>query len=260
MTGRRICGTPAVSPIRGGGVPCGQPPAAQANRKLIGAIFSLTVAFPPYQPYRTAGRADVIWGLYARLQWFRTRNGFNPPGRRPTSNWNMTDKIPISGLKLSEPLVAVWLQAPVQQPDPMAGLCDLLSRNHINIAYMTSAGFMDDRPILVCIDARDQTQAHALVAGEKALASMTRFGEPVGLLTFYPHHASLTLLGLSLQLLSENGIQVLGVASSISALTFVVDLDRLDDAAHTLLTVFELPPNAAPLRADFIVRQTPRTG
>ncbi len=169
----------------------------------------------------------------------------------------MTDKIPISGLKLSEPLVAVWLQAQAPQSDPMAALCDLLACNHINIAYMTSAGFMDARPMLVCIDAGDQTQAEALVTCDQVLSSVVRFGEPAGLLTFFPHHASLTLLGLTLQIFSENGIRLLGLASSISALTFVLDLHRLDDAAQALLGRFELPPNAAPLRADFIVRQTP---
>ncbi len=169
----------------------------------------------------------------------------------------MTNKIPISGLKLSEPLVAIWLQAPAPQPDQMTALCDLLARNHINIAYMTSAGFQDTRPMLICIDAGDRAQAEALVSSDKVLSSTVCFGEPVGLLTFYPHHASLTLLGLTLQILSENGFRLLGLASSIAALTFVLDLHRLDDAAQALQERFELPPNAAPLRADFIVRQTP---
>ncbi|MBT8338530.1 MAG: hypothetical protein HKP58_12195 [Desulfatitalea sp.] len=166
----------------------------------------------------------------------------------------MTEKIPINGLKLSEPLVAVRSCSASREPDVMGLLCDLFARHHINMAYMTAAGGAD--ALLCCICAEDQDVAAAHVAASAVLKSRVAFGEAVGLLTFYPHHADLSLLGKALQILSNRHIGILGWASSIAALTLVIDFEQLEAAAESLLEQFQLPLNAAPLRADFKVRQT----
>jgi aspartokinase len=167
-------------------------------------------------------------------------------------------KIPINGLKLNGPLVALW----IGPSDPGSGLipklCRLLAAHCVNIAYMTSADALVDEPGLYCIDQADRAKVMALLDGDPQLTAQVCVGRDVGLITFYPHRSSFKTLGLVLQLLAEQKIGIHGLASSISALSFVVDFDHLETAGAILAEQLALPDNATPPWSTIKTRQAGR--
>jgi aspartokinase len=171
----------------------------------------------------------------------------------------MTDVTPISGLKLSEQLTSIWVHTPPRMENRLTRLCRLLTRQQINIAFLTSASLLDSRPVLCCIDVNDQPAVADLMDRNEDLKPHIRYGGCVGVITFYPHRSDLKLLGLALQLLGQNGIKVHGLASSIAALSFVVDFHRIDDAARAFAANLQLPDNASPLRSEFRIHQERRS-
>jgi len=172
----------------------------------------------------------------------------------------MSDKIPINGLKLSGQLIVLYVDAQIQPPPSarLPRLCRLLAQHQINIAYLTTAGGIDSQPDLCCIDTEDLPAAIAAIEEDANLQPCVRIGESVGLITFYPHHSSLKLIGKALQALSEGGIRIHGLASSISALSVLVDFERLDRAGELLDGCFQMPVHASPYKAEFKVRQKRR--
>jgi hypothetical protein len=170
----------------------------------------------------------------------------------------MTEKLSISGLKLSEPLISIWVQEAERHAGRISLFCRLLAEHHINMAFVISSGALDAQPALCCIDPADQATAAECIERSEALKGAVRFGGTVGIITFYPHHASLQLMGMALQVFGRNDIAVLGLSSSIAALSFVVDFDRLNDAGRLLSETFALPANVSPPRAGFKIVQERR--
>ena len=66
------------------------------------------------------------------------------------------------------------------------------------------------------------------------------------------------MFGRSLHALLKSGCRVFAVASSIGALTYVMDYRQIDQAAAILKERFHLDGNHAPFRAEFTVEQDPR--
>jgi aspartokinase len=164
-------------------------------------------------------------------------------------------KIPINGIKFSEPLIPMWIRPKTDSLETLSVLCRMLTEHRVNIAYMTSADPHGGQPGLCCIDAGDHPAVQAAVRCNARLDAAVRFGAEVGLLSFYPHQARLDLLAAALNALTEGGIAVHGFASSIAAVTVVVDYDHLDQSAALLSHAVALPPKPPAFRADFKVTQ-----
>lgn len=166
------------------------------------------------------------------------------------------EKIPINSVKLSDPLVLMRVRPRQGASDVMPALCRMLADLAVNIAFMTFTGLNDPHSAIYCIDPSDQPGVVAGLARDAVLnASVTMAPDPVGLLSIYPHRASMAVLGAALQALSENRIDVHALASSISALTFAIDFVHLDGAAAILKDAMNLPPGKTPLQAEFKVQQ-----
>jgi len=186
---------------------------------------------------------------------FQGRTGNGATGQR--SN-RMKAKLAINGLKMIGPLIPMWVDLRPEPPDPVAKICRLLADLQVNIAFMTSGDLPAGAAAMCCIDSGDLPVAAAAVRGDAELAAHVRFGRPVGLLSIYPHQARLEALGASLSALAEAAIAVHGWASSIAAITFVIDYARLDEGAAKLTDCMALPPNPAAFRPEFKVRQDRR--
>jgi aspartokinase len=167
-------------------------------------------------------------------------------------------KIPINGLKLSGALILIRIDPQDGMPALLSRFCHLLNDLRVNIAFMASEEMQAGRPGLCCIDVGDRPAVEAAVRRDADLTHAVHFGPEVGLLSFFPHRARLDVLGMAVRALNESGIVVLGLASSISTITFVIDYDLLDKGVAALTECVELPPNPAAFRADFKVRQEKR--
>jgi aspartokinase len=164
-------------------------------------------------------------------------------------------KIPINGLKLNGPFAALWVAASESKASTLAALYRLLSGNCVNIAYMTAGDAVSEEPALCCIDRTEVARVAALFDNDPQFRDQIRVGSDVGLLTFYPHRSSLTVLGSALQLLGEHEICIYGMASSISALSFVVAFEQLETAGTILSQGLRLPDSATPIWDTIKTRQ-----
>ncbi len=167
------------------------------------------------------------------------------------------DKISINGLKLSNPLVMMRVSSGDGVSDAIPALCRLSTDLTVNIAFMTSTGLDDPHSAIGCIDPIDRSSLVGGLARNADLKSCVHI-EPdaVGMLSIYPHRSSIAVLVTALQALNNNGICVHAMASSISALTFIVDYLQLDKAATVLADSMGLPPDTTPVRTEFRVRAT----
>jgi aspartokinase len=162
------------------------------------------------------------------------------------------DKMPINGVKMSEPLVLMRVRPRQGAWDVMPALCRMLTDLAVNIAFMTSTGLENQHSAVCCIDPSDRPRVAAGLSQDADLCASVHI-EPgaVGLLSIYPHQASLAVLGAAIQALNESGTGVHAMASSISALTFVIDCVHLDRAAAILTDTMKLPPDTTPLQTKF---------
>jgi hypothetical protein len=129
----------------------------------------------------------------------------------------------------------------------------MLTDMTVSIAFMTSTGLDDPHLAMCCIDPTDQSSLLAGLARNADLKACALIEpDPVGTLSIYPHRSSITVLGAALQALNEHGVGVHAVASSISALTFVVDYVHQDKAAAVLTDLMTLPPGITPVRQELI--------
>jgi aspartokinase len=167
-------------------------------------------------------------------------------------------EISIKGLKLTGPFAALWVAATGLKASTLAALYRLLTGHRVNIAYMTAGDAMSEEPALCCIDRSEAARVSALLDNDPQFRDRIRVGRDVGLLTFYPHRSSVTVLGSALQLLGEHGIGIYGMASSISALSFVVAFEQLETAGTILSRGLQLPDSATPIRDTIKVRQKQR--
>jgi aspartokinase len=169
----------------------------------------------------------------------------------------MTEKIALNGLKTSGPLVAVWICPEQGDSKVLPNFCEGLTALRVNLALITTTQTGDGgQRALACIDPGDFPNVAAWVGQCKDLEAIVTFGShEVGLLSIYPHQASLEVLGVALQALGQNHIPIHGLASSIAALTFVIDMDRVQEAARAVSGLMNLPPNATPAQREFMVRQ-----
>ncbi len=167
----------------------------------------------------------------------------------------MRDKIAINGLKISEALIPMWVSTSQGTHDSVSKVCRMLAGLQVNLAYMTTSGIGSPQPAICCIDPEDQAKVEAWLVQDAQLSALVKFGHPVGLLSLFPHQANLKLLGTALTSLNDGGVTIHGLASSISALTFIVDFDDLEKAATILQNCMSLPQEHQPMRPEFRVRQ-----
>jgi aspartokinase len=183
--------------------------------------------------------------------------------RGPVAHWvmnnMMTESIPIGGIKISSPVLALRLRTDPASFHLTARLCCLLTIARVNIAFMTSAGQGDACHALCCIDPAQRDKVAQLVEQDAELRECVTFGRVLGLLTIYPHRASLKMLGLALQAMSGRGIRIHGLASSISSLTFAIDHSLLEDAAVLLSSHCDALHQPTLIKSDFTVRQEKRS-
>ena len=116
---------------------------------------------------------------------------------------------------------------------------------------------MDGRLVLsFCVASDDSPRVKALLQRESTLTKYLEFIPAVGQLSLFPHHYSLRVLGLSLGAFGKARLPIYGLASSISALTFITDYVHLDRGVDALKEYLDFPPNFAPYRPEIRMRQS----
>ncbi len=166
------------------------------------------------------------------------------------------EKIRIEGIKLSDELFQVNFRNNSDSKKTLSQLCQILASNQINMPFLSSTCLGDRTQMSCCVAAEDKARVRNLIDSELGLREHVKFISSVGLLSLFPHKFSLKILGLSLCAFDKARLPLYGLASSLSALTFITDYAHLDEAAAALEEYLELPPNQGPFRLQFRVNQS----
>jgi len=166
------------------------------------------------------------------------------------------ESIKIEGIKLSNELVQVNSRNLSNSKNTISHLCRILALNQINMPFLSTTCLDGRMYMSCCVSAEDKIQVKHLIDSEADLRENTELGSAVGLISLFPHQSNLKLLGLSLYAFGKARLPIYGLASSLSALTFVTDYAHLDKAAALLEEYFELPSNQRPFKPNIRIRQS----
>lgn len=161
----------------------------------------------------------------------------------------------INGLKISGELCLVRLHAESRDSGLLPAFCSLLAGSQMNMPFLSTESQVSGIHTTCCVDAAHQALLKRLLSAEPLLQERAEYTAGVGLLTLFPHQSRLMLFGRSLRALAQADLRVFAMASSIGALTYVLDYARLDKAAAVMQACFELAGNHAPFKAEFTVAQ-----
>lgn len=161
------------------------------------------------------------------------------------------------GIKISPPLAQIDV-AGGDAPDAgvaafLAGLCAA----QINLPFFTQQLPPAPAAMSLCVAAEECTRAEGIAHGLEGVTLHLTVHRAVVAVSVFPHRSQAVLLGAILQSLHRQELRVLGLATSLSALTFTLYADHLARALAALDEVLELPENHAPLRWELLVKQTP---
>ena len=167
----------------------------------------------------------------------------------------LTKKVRIRGIKLSSELVLLNFSNPDSSAFLMSLFFHILNENKINMPFVTAyskgSGFSGS----CCVGSRDIDRVINIVDADNVFKKKIDYIHDVGMISVFPHQRSMKALGLSLHAFAKEHFPLLGMTSSISALTFITDYIRLDDVAASLAGYLNLPINYTPLRDDLYLKK-----
>jgi aspartokinase len=167
----------------------------------------------------------------------------------------MTQRTKIEGIKLSNELIAIDFRNIPDSEDLISHVCELFALNQINMPFLSVTRNGKKMHLSCCVSVEDKTRIKDLFHSESILSSSAECISGVGLLSIFPHQSSMKILGLSLQALGEACLPIYGLASSLSALTFVMDYTHLNKAVTSLREYLDIPPDQVFLKPEIQIRQ-----
>lgn len=166
------------------------------------------------------------------------------------------ETIRIEGVKLSRELITINLRRLSHIENTLSRFCKNLSDNQINMLFLSAMHGNENRQITCCVESEAGVFIHTLIESEPDLRSQAEIIEPTGLLTLFPHHFSLKVLGLVLSVIGKSSLSLYGVASSISSLTLILDYYELERAIERLREKIEISPDKIERRPKIQIRQS----
>lgn len=144
-------------------------------------------------------------------------------------------KTKLKRLKLSDPMVGISIRQAPPDLNVKEALCRIFAKQGINLTFISSQHADGKDEIFCCLIAEEGNKAKQLL--DKTIPyfyPLYRIIPSVTLLSVFPHQSDIYLVCLLLQIFWKAQIPVYAVASSIAALTLVVDTDRINHTVATL--------------------------
>lgn len=151
----------------------------------------------------------------------------------------------IGGLVEQGNLVIYTVTSLSDQPGVAAQLLTILALAQINLEFITEISYRDNSAVMsFCIDA-DKMDAADKIIHENVEAKALKISkiEYVSILGIYgPHFREKPGIAAAFcSVLGEAGINILGISSSISTFSCIIDVRDIEKAKKLLLSKFELP-------------------
>ncbi|NOX89763.1 MAG: ACT domain-containing protein [Calditrichaeota bacterium] len=153
--------------------------------------------------------------------------------------------IKIGGLVDQHNLTMYAITSLKDQPGAAAEVLNLFAREKINLEYITEGGCQHDYATLTfCVNSEIAARVDEIIhANIEKHAQTIRKREYVCILGVYgPHFREKpAIAAMFCSALGKEGINILGLSSSISTISAIIDIREHDRARNALLKVFKLP-------------------
>ncbi len=80
--------------------------------------------------------------------------------------------------------------------------------------------------------------------------------EQVGIITVFPHQSAVMILGVIMASWAGQSIPIYGIATSLSAISFVTDYHKMDRAIKISQALFQMPEDHAPIKPEIRYQQS----
>lgn len=151
----------------------------------------------------------------------------------------------IGGIVEHRHLALYTVSSIADEPGSVAEVLVAFSEENINLAYITEGVAKDGTAVLsFCVDCDDKEKVDRLIKSETKIRNThIKKTENVGLIGIYgPHFREKPAIAVRLfEVLGKAKINILGISSSISTISCVVDIQSLDKSKDALLSYFKLP-------------------
>lgn len=151
----------------------------------------------------------------------------------------------IGGLVEQKELALYSITSLPDKPGAAAQVLKLFAQNAINLQYVTESTAKDGTAILAfCVNCSDKELVDRLIKENiKYDEIQIKKTENVGLIGIYgPHFREKPSIAAQFcETLGSANINILGISSSISTISCLVDIRDFDRAIDALMNVFELP-------------------
>jgi aspartokinase len=169
------------------------------------------------------------------------------------------EKVKLGGMKQSLELCQFDLRGPDSPERIVPRVSKLLASQKINIAFLTysqlNSGF---HQLTICPHQYDFTRTSGVLNAKDTLprgwAIQSR--EHVGILTVYPHRSPIKILGCVMVSWAAQSIPIYGIATSLSAISFITDYHTIDKGIEVVQSSFQLPDDHAPIKPELIYYQS----
>lgn len=166
------------------------------------------------------------------------------------------ERIRIEGAKLSQELITINLRYPAYIDKNLSRFYTYLSDYQINILFLSTLCEDKNYQVTCCVDSEAGDIIHSLIKSETDFSSHAEIIEQTGLLTLFPHHFNLKILGLVLDIIGKSSFPLYGATSSLSSLTFILDFCDLDRAVDHLREKIEIAADKIERRPKIQIKQS----
>ena len=163
--------------------------------------------------------------------------------RRSPNPW---EKIRIGGIIESKRLIMVSILSMPDVPGIAGEVLSTMGNSDINVEFITEGRNIDgyaDITFCVSSDYRDRLKELMKDLRERIKPKGEHWFENVSMIGIYgPHFREKpSIAGKMCKALGKAQINILGISTSISTVSCIIDGDKFDTAKEALLTIFSLP-------------------
>ena len=163
------------------------------------------------------------------------------------------ERLKIGGLKQSLELCQFDLIGLDSSEEIASKVSKLLLSQKINMEFLTFYSQRNNYHQLTFCISQDKFSATSEILKKECLLPIgweINSREQVGIITIFPHQFAIMILGLIISSWDAQSIPIYGIATSLSAISFVTDYQLIDKAAKVIQDLFQMPEDHAPIKPE----------
>jgi len=163
------------------------------------------------------------------------------------------EKLKIGGLKQSLELCQFELRGVHSSEEIALKVSKLLLSQKINMEFLTHSTQRNNyHQLTFCVSQDKFSPVLEILKKEHSLPigwEISSRGN-VGIITIFPHQSALKILGIVMVSWTSQSIPIYGIATSLSAISFITDYQLIDKAIQVVQDLFHLPEDHSPLKPE----------